>query len=77
MSESKKLNRLNLNKETITDLEVPQAQDVVGGFKSQNPNPQCMPTNVTKSPTACIPQSAAQDARCGSGNPLLCIANTK
>jgi len=28
---NKKLNRLNLNKETISDLDVPQGQDIVGG----------------------------------------------
>lgn len=57
MSESKKLNRLSLNKETITDLDVPPGRDVVGG----EPGPlftqqQGCPPTVTKSPKTCIVQ---------------------
>lgn len=41
MSESKKLNRLTINKETISDLEMNKPDDVKGGGRndcqSQNP----------------------------------------
>lgn len=56
MSESKKLNRLSVNKETITDLDVPQEQEVVGGQKSVPLAATCFPPTVTNSPAKCIVQ---------------------
>lgn len=65
--ESKKLNSLSLNKETISDLDVPQEQDVVGG---------AIKKPVSTGPAQCIPQSSGgpQDPRCKSViHPALCI----
>jgi hypothetical protein len=56
--ESKKLNRLSINKETISDLDVPQEQNVVGGAGSQ-------------SPAQCIPQTI-DDRQCNSKRPQYC-----
>ena len=64
MSESKKLNRLSINKETITDLDVPQTQDVVGGAAkpSDGPNnPVCIP-----------PPTYVQGRTCNSERPNTC-----
>ena len=56
MSEDKKLNRLNLNKETIADLDVPPDQEVVGG---------------SASPAACIPQTL-DSRQCYTKGPAWC-----
>lgn len=60
--DSKKLNRLSLNKETIGDLDVPQAQDVVGGAASDGP-------------ANCIPKPSATpigDRACWTNGPQHC-----
>ena len=58
--ESKKLNRLSLNKETVSDLDVPQGQDVVGGGSA--------------SPAQCIPapSALAGDRACYTNGPQHC-----
>jgi len=66
--ELKKLSSLKLNKETISDLNVPQEQDVVGGG--------ALSKGCSPSPAQCIPKSAGgpQDPRCKSDiHPVLCI----
>lgn len=66
--ESKKLNSLSLNKETISDLDAPQEQDVVGGAG--------LSKGCSTGPAQCIPQSSGgpQDPRCKSViHPVLCI----
>lgn len=66
MSESKKLNRLNINKETITDLDVPQEKDVVGGATATA-------TGTSASPAACIPPPTYLQGRtCNSERPNTC-----
>jgi hypothetical protein len=60
-TEDKKLNPLNVNKETVSDLDVPQDQEIVGGAGSTGP-------------AQCIPRSSlGPDDRCGSTDPRLCI----
>jgi hypothetical protein len=64
MSESKKLNRLNINKETITDLDVPKEQDVIGG---------AIGGGASTSPAACIPPPTYLQGRtCQSERPNTC-----
>lgn len=62
-TEDKKLNQLDLKKETVSDLDVPQGQEVVGGAGSQ-------------SPAACIPKPSylVGDRGCpGSDQPKNCL----
>lgn len=40
MSENKKLERLTINKETISDLEVPESEAIKGGTVNSRP-PHC------------------------------------
>jgi hypothetical protein len=52
-NKSEKLNKLNLNKETITDLDTPNAQDVKGGALSILPGTchVCEAMSVRNCPT--------------------------
>ncbi len=59
--ENKKLNRLNINKETVSDLDIPQGQDVVGGGSG--------------SPAQCIPSPSGGpigDRACWTNGPQHC-----
>lgn len=61
-TEDKKLNRLNFNKETVSDLDVPQAQEIVGGGKQSDSPANCIPS----------PSALPGDRACYTKGPANC-----